>query len=37
VCSSDLYCTGTGTTLAPGELVFEGNITDADIGMALES
>jgi len=30
-----LYATGTGTTLAPGALVFEGNITDADISAAL--
>jgi hypothetical protein len=32
-----LYATGTGTTQAPGALVFEGAITDADIGAALEA
>jgi hypothetical protein len=30
-----LYATGTGTTVAPGALVFEGAITDADITAAL--
>lgn len=30
-----LYATGTGTTLAPGALVFEGSINDADISAAL--
>jgi len=30
-----LYTTGTGTTVAPGALVFEGAITDADISAAL--
>jgi hypothetical protein len=31
-----LYATGTGTTPSPGALVYEGDITDADIGAALE-
>ena len=31
-----LYATGTGTTLAPGALVFEGSITDANINAAME-
>lgn len=30
-----LYATGAGTTGAPGALVFEGDITDSDIGAAL--
>lgn len=30
-----LFATGTGTTLAPGVLVFEGDITDADISAAI--
>ena len=30
-----IYATGTGTTLAPGALVFEGSITDSDISAAL--
>lgn len=32
-----LYATGTGTTPAPGALVFEGAITDADVSAALAS
>jgi hypothetical protein len=31
-----LYATGTGTTATPGVLVFEGTISDANIGAALE-
>lgn len=31
-----LYATGTGTTLAPGALVFEGAISESDINAALE-
>jgi hypothetical protein len=31
-----LYATGTGTTATPGTLVFEGTISDANIGAALE-
>jgi len=30
-----LYATGTGTAIAPGVLVFEGTISDADISAAL--
>ena len=30
-----LFATGTGTTVAPGYLVFEGQITDSDISAAL--
>lgn len=30
-----LFATGTGTQLSPGTLVFEGDITDTDIGRAL--
>jgi hypothetical protein len=30
-----LFATGTGTTLAPGTLIFEGPITDVDINLAL--
>ena len=32
-----LYATGTGTTLAPGALVFEGTISESDINAAMES
>jgi hypothetical protein len=31
-----LYATGTGTSLAPGVLVWEGSLTDAHISAALE-
>jgi hypothetical protein len=31
-----LYATGTGTAATPGTLVFEGTISDANIGAALE-
>lgn len=32
-----LFATGTGTTLVPGSLVWEGNIYDTDIQLALAS
>lgn len=32
-----LFATGTGTSVAPGAIVVEGPITDADIGAALEA
>lgn len=31
-----IYATGAGTTLAPGALVHEGNITDTDVSNALQ-